>query len=298
MDITYSHQCRSNDVQRSFSCTLFVLWPIFKLGREIIVQVAYISTGKAVLHAALVNNPGYAVSTSSVLQTGAVGGAILQALFVVQALLPVILRPYNRQLNPPNSRRGNDSSRPSAPRFFVYHHNTAVLSAGVEVALAALAAVIGASALRHAMHGPPGTITLPHAVRATIVGAAILSVPQAVWYMICAFRVWLCWGREGQEVELGVVPNPGPRDAAVMELPEVGGEPYESRRVQEPGCAKGSRRTQEPRDCGTQGRDRNHGIRDEPVAETNVSNPDFLPPWVQQTVTRAAWVTVPSNSRH
>ncbi|KAI0351800.1 hypothetical protein OH77DRAFT_856234 [Trametes cingulata] len=160
---------------------LFFLNPVLKAGWEAAVQWAYISVGWAILHAALPSNAGYDTSVSTVMRTGAVGGAFVQIIVLGWRLLPAILHIlFCKSLAQP-SHDEQSPARELTKRNAVALAVSFPLRLIVEMMGAALAAVLGTAVLR-TTQSP--TLDMRHAVLSSLLGSAVLFIPQVVWYLV------------------------------------------------------------------------------------------------------------------
>ncbi|KAI0649567.1 hypothetical protein C8Q79DRAFT_521355 [Trametes meyenii] len=161
---------------------LFFLWPVVQAGWEALLQFAYLSVGWAILYVAFPSDPGYATSSVVVMQAGAVGGAILYAVQLC-AVLFLRIRLFWTRLPQPKE----EEPKPMSKRSALLHIASAMFNGVTEVGGAAAAGAVGACVLHSA---DPESMDVSHAVRASTLGAAVLYVPQAVWFLVSAYWAW------------------------------------------------------------------------------------------------------------
>lgn len=180
----------------SAAAALFALWPLFVVAREAFVQWEYLTLGWALLHAALPNDAGYNVLLVDVMRVGAIGGAMIQVVSLgIFVVFPVLMRVALRvpQWQAPQGRGSSlqgTGNRPIVKFNVVQHLVAAVFMAPSEMAGAAMAGAWGTLILKHSMVDASFLMDTTHAVRAGVVGAVVLWVPQVLWYLLNVYFVW------------------------------------------------------------------------------------------------------------
>ncbi len=179
----------------SAAIALLALWPLFVAAREAFVQWGYLMLGWALLHAALPSDAGYDVSLVDVMRVGAVGGAMIQAVSLgIFVMLPALIRvalgvPQWKEPASAPQGRGSTSTRPMAKFNVVQHLVSAIFMAPSEMAGAAMAGAWGTLLLKHSVADASSLMDTIHAVRAGVVGAVVLWVPQVLWYLLNVYFV-------------------------------------------------------------------------------------------------------------